>query len=303
MEAPIRLGEEVRDALDAGLPVVALETSIVTQGMPYPVNLETARATEEAVRRGGAVPAAIGVIGGELVCGLTEDELEHLGTSGEAAKVQERDLPRILAEGGDGGVTVGASLFTAARCGIEVFVTGGIGGVSPGAETSFDVSADLRAIAAHPCITVCAGTKAFMDVAATLEYLETTSVPVAVWRSHRFPWFYSADSGVEVEWRVDEARQLADAFRAGQRLGWEGGMLLGVPIPAEEALDEQITREAVDYALTELEGRGITGKDTTPFLLQAIFEYTDGAFLAANTTLIEHNAMVGAQLALILAKC
>ena len=303
MEAPIRLGEEVRDALDAGLPVVALETSIVTQGMPYPVNLETARATEEAVRRGGAVPAAIGVIGGELVCGLTEDELEHLGTSGEAAKVQERDLPRILAEGGDGGVTVGASLFTAARCGIEVFVTGGIGGVSPGAETSFDVSADLRAIAAHPCITVCAGTKAFMDVAATLEYLETTSVPVAVWRSHRFPWFYSADSGVEVEWRVDEARQLADAFRAGQRLGWEGGMLLGVPIPAEEALDEQITREAVDYALTELEGRGITGKDTTPFLLQAIFEYTDGASLAANTTLIEHNAMVGAQLALILAKC
>ena len=303
MEAPIRLGEEVRDALDNRRPVVALETSIVTQGMPYPVNLETARATAEAVRRGGAVPALIGVIGGELICGLTEGELERLGTSGEAAKVQERDLPRMVAEGGDGGVTVGASLFTAARCGIEVFVTGGIGGVSPGAETSFDISADLRAIAGHPCITVCAGTKAFMDVAATLEYLETISVPVAVWRSHRFPWFYSTDSGVEVEWRVDEARQLADAFRAGRLLGWEGGMLLGVPIPAEEALDEQITREAVDYALTELEGRGITGKDTTPFLLQAVFEHTDGASLAANTALIEHNAMVGAQLALTLAKC
>ena len=301
MEAPIRLGEEVRDALDNRRPVVALETSIVTQGMPYPVNLETARATAEAVRRGGAVPALIGVISGELVCGLTEGELEHLGTSGDAAKVQKRDLPRMVAEGGDGGVTVGASLVTAARCGIEVFVTGGIGGVSPGAGTSFDVSADLRAIAGHPCITVCAGTKAFMDVAATLEYLETLSVPVAVWRSHRFPWFYSTDSGVEVEWRVDEARQLAEAFRAGQRLGWGGGMLLGVPIPAEEALDEQTTREAVDYALAELERRGITGKDTTPFLLQAVFEHTDGASLVANTALIEHNARVGAKVATTLA--
>ena len=300
MEAPIRLGEEVRDSLDAGRPVVALETSIVTQGMPYPVNLETARATAEAVRRGRAVPAAIGVIGGELVCGLTEGELERLGTSAEAAKVQKRDLPRMVAEGGDGGVTVGASLFTAARCGIEVFVTGGIGGVSPGAGTSFDVSADLRAIAGHPCITVCAGTKAFMDVAATLEYLETISVPVAVWRSHRFPWFYSADSGVEVEWRVDEARQLADAFRAGRLLGWEGGMLLGVPIPAKYALEEQTTRKAVNYALAELERRGITGKETTPFLLQAIFEYTDGASLAANTALIQHNAGVGAELAVSL---
>ena len=297
MEAAIRLGEEVREALDAGLPVVALETSIVTQGMPYPVNLETARATVEAVRRGGAVPAAIGVIGGELVCGLSEVELERLATSPEAAKVQLRDLPRTVVEGGDGGVTVGASLFTAARCGIEVFVTGGIGGVSPGAGTSFDVSADLRAIAGHPCITVSAGTKAFMDVAATLEYLETISVPVAVWRSHRFPWFYSADSGVEVEWRVDEARELAEAFRAGQQLGYEGGMLLAVPIPAEHALDAQTTREAVGHALAELEKHGIAGKDATPFLLQAVFEYTDGASLVANTALIKHNATVGTQLA------
>ncbi len=303
MEAAIRLGQEVRDALDNRRPVVALETSIVTQGMPYPVNLETARATAEAVRRGGAVPAAIGVIGGELVCGLTEGELERLGTSAEAAKVQKRDLPRMVAEGGDGGVTVGASLFTAARCGIEVFVTGGIGGVSPGAGTSFDISADLRAIAGHPCITVCAGTKAFMNVAATLEYLETISVPVAVWKSHRFPWFYSPDSGVEVEWRLDEPRQLAKAFRAGQRLGWEGGMLLGVPIPAEHALDEETTHQAVRYALAECERRGITGKETTPFLLQAIFEYTEGASLVANVALIKHNAKVGAELASALTGC
>ena len=172
--------------------------------------------------------------------------------------------------------------------------------VSPGAGTSFDISADLWAIAGHPCITVCAGTKAFMDVAATLEYLETLSVPVAVWRSDSFPWFYSADSGVEVEWRVDEAQQLADAFRAGQRLGWEGGMLLGVPIPTKYALEEQTTRKAVNYALAELKRRGVTGKETTPFLLQAIFEYTDRASLAANTALIQHNAGVGAELAVSL---
>ena len=301
MTSPIRLGDEVRDALGDRRPVVALETSIVTQGMPYPTNLEAARATQEAVRSGGAVPALIGVLGGELVCGLSEGELERLGTSPEADKVQLRDLPRIVAQGGDGGVTVGASVFTAARCGIEVFVTGGIGGVSPGAGTSFDVSADLRAIAGHRCITVCAGTKAFMDVAATLEYLETASVPVAVWRSHRFPWFYSTDSGVAVEWRVDEARQLADAFRAGQRLGYEGGMLLGVPIPSEQALDARTTREAVDYALSELEKRGVAGKDATPFLLQAVFEYTEGASLVANTALVQHNARVGAELASALA--
>ena len=302
MKAPIRLGEEVRDALAGRRPVVALETSIVTQGMPYPTNLEAARATQEAVRAGGAVPALIGVLSGELVCGLSDVDLERLGTSPDADKVQLRDLPRIVAEGGDGGVTVGASLFTAARCGIEVFVTGGIGGVSPGAGTSFDVSADLRAIAGHPCITVCAGTKAFMDVPTTLEYLETLSVPVAVWRSNRFPWFYSPDSGVEVEWRVDDAGQLADAFRSGQRLEYEGGMLLGVPIPAEHALDAQTTREAVDYALAELESRGIAGKDATPFLLQAVFQYTEGASLVANTTLIEHNARVGAELAAALTK-
>lgn len=302
MKAPIRLGEEVRDALGDSQPVVALETSIVTQGMPYPTNLEAARATQDAVRSGGAVPALIGVLGGELVCGLSDVELERLGNSPEADKVQLRDLPRIVAEGGDGGVTVGASLFTAARCGIEVFVTGGIGGVSPGAGTSFDVSADLRAIADHACVTVCAGTKAFMDVAATLEYLETLSVPVAVWRSNLFPWFYSPDSGVEMEWRVDEAGQLADAFRAGQRLGYQGGMLLGVPIPPEDGLDSRTTRAAVDYALAELESRGIAGKDATPFLLQAVFDYTEGASLVANTALIEHNARVGAELASALAR-
>ena len=301
METAIRFGEEVRETLEVGGPLVALETSIVTQGMPYPTNLETARATQDAVRSGGAVPALIGVLGGELVCGLSEDELERLGTSPGAAKVQERDLPRIIAQGGDGGVTVGASLFAAAHCGIEVFVTGGIGGVSPGAGSSFDISADLGAIARHPCITVCAGTKAFMDVAATLEYLETAGVPVGVWKSHRFPWFYSADSGVEVEWKVDRASEMARAFRAAEGLGWKGGMLLGVPIPPEESLDAQTTREAVEYALDEQERQGIAGKDATPFLLQAVFDHTDGASLVANTALIRHNARVGAKLALALA--
>jgi pseudouridine-5'-phosphate glycosidase len=301
METQIRLGDEVRDALQAGWPVVALETSIVTQGMPFPTNLETAHLTQEAVRAGGAVPALIGVLGGELICGLNDRELEQLGTSTKADKVQQRDLPRIMAEGGDGGVTVGASLFTAAQCGVEVFVTGGIGGVSPGAGTSFDISADLGAIARHSCITICAGTKAFMDVAATLEYLETLGVPVAAWRSHRFPWFYSRDSGSDVEWRVDEAGQMALAFRTGRNLGREGGMLLGVPIPPKHALDEQTTTDAVQHALEELDRSGITGKEVTPFLLQAVFDFTKGASLLANTALIRHNARVGAALASALA--
>ena len=302
MKAPIRLGEEVGETLAAGGPVVALETSIVTQGMPYPANVETAQAIGEQVRRGGAVPALIGVLGGELVCGLTDDELDRLATSPGAAKVQKRDLPRIIAEGADGGVTVGASLFAASRCGIEVFVTGGIGGVSPDVGTTFDISADLPAIASHPCITVCAGAKAFMDVAATLEYLETISVPVAVWRSHTFPWFYSPQSSVEVEWRVDEAEQLASAFRAGRQLGYGGGMLLAVPIPSEHSLDAAVTQEAVNHALQQLERQGIVGKEATPFLLQAVFEYTDGASLAANIALVRHNAQVGAELALALAR-
>ncbi len=302
MSSPVRLGDEVRETLQAGGPVVALETSIVTQGMPFPTNVNTALSTMEAVRRGGAAPALIGVLGGELVCGLTESELHRLATSAGAAKVQERDLPRIIAEGGDGGVTVGASLFTAAHCGIEVFVTGGIGGVSPDVGTTFDVSADLWAIASHPCITVCAGAKAFMDAGATLEYLETIGAPVAVWRSHDFPWFYSPQSGARVEWRVNETEDLASAFRAGRRLGYRGGMLLGVPIPPEHALDPQTTRRAVRYALKQLERRVIVGKEATPFLLQAVYEYTDGASLDANRALVRHNAQVGAELAVALAR-
>ena len=301
MEAPIRLGEEVRETLKTGGAVVALETSIVTQGMPFPTNLETALTTAQEVRKGGATPALIGVLGGELVCGLTDQELERLAISPSAAKVQKRDLPRIVAQGRDGGVTVGASLFTAARCGIEVFVTGGIGGVSPDVGTTLDISADLPAIASHPCITVCAGAKAFMDVAATLEYLETISVPVAVWRSHVFPWFYSPQSGAAVEWRVDRAEDLASAFRAARRLSYEGGMLLGVPIPTEHALDPKTTKKAVNFALNQLEKKAIAGKDATPFLLQAVYEYTDGASLAANIALVRHNARIGARVAVALA--
>lgn len=302
MSPPVRLGDEVRETLRAGGPVVALETSIVTQGMPFPANVETALSTLQAVRRGGAAPALIGVLAGELVCGLTESELQRLATSSGAAKVQERDLPRIIAQGGDGGVTVGASLFTAAHCGIEVFVTGGIGGVSPDVGTTFDISADLWAIASHSCITVCAGAKAFMDVGATLEYLETIGAPVAVWRSHDFPWFYSPRSGARVEWRVDEVEELASAFRSGRRLGRQGGMLLAVPIPSEHGLDPQTTGKAVQYALKQLERRVIVGKDATPFLLQAVHDYTDGASLDANIALVRHNAQVGAELAVALAR-
>ena len=303
MEAPIRLGEEVRETLRAGGPVVALETSIVTQGMPYPTNLETARATQDAVRRGGAVPALIGVLGGELVCGLTEDELERLGTSPKAVKVQKRDLPRIIAEGGrrrgDGGRLPVRGRPLRDRSVRDRRHRGGIPGAGP---RSISPPTSGRSPPIHAS-RYAPGPKAFMDVAATLEYLETISVPVAVWRSRSFPWFYSTDSGVEVEWRVDETLQLARAFRVGRQMGWEGGTLLGVPIPPEHALDPQTTRDAVAYALGELERRKISGKEVTPFLLQAVFEYTSGASLAANTALIQNNAMVGGKLALALAGC
>lgn len=293
----MRISEEVHQAINDGAPVVALESTIVAHGMPRPTNIETALAVEEVIRAHGAVPACVGLIRGEIVCGLTHDELSFLAYSDDVIKAQERDLARACVSGRSGATTVGATLFVASRCGIRVHVTGGIGGVAPDFGETLDISADLLAIGRYPCITVASGTKAFMDVRATLEYLETIGVPVATWGADTFPWFYSRDSGVKVEWRADAPDAVATAFQADVALRTHAGMLLGVPLPEADALPEQETRAAIDQALLLANQQGVSGKPLTPFLLSAIFDITGGASLAANVALIKNNAAVGAEVA------
>ena len=297
----MRVSEEVQEAVRSGSPVVALETTIVAHGMPVPTNLETAMAVESIIRSHGAIPAAVGMIDGDIVCGLSESELDRLAHAHDVVKAQERDFARASRDRRSGAAPVGATLLIASRCGIEVHVTGGIGGVAPDAGINLDISADLPAIGRYPCITVAAGTKAFMDVAGTLEYLETLGVPVAVWQAKEFPWFYSTSSGIGVEWQADTAEEVAEVFLADQELRGPTGLFLGVPLPPNLALDPAITRSAIDTAMARMQQQGITGKAATPFLLATIFEVTQGASLAANVELIKHNAEVGADVAVALA--
>lgn len=297
-----RMANVVVDALAGELPVVALESTIIAHGMPYPANRETALAVEQIVRDHGAVPATLGVLHGEIVVGLNPAEIEIMATAQGVEKAGERDLPIFVSQRKHAAVTAGASIAIAAAAGIEVFVTGGIGGVGPMASRDFDISADLPAIAQYPVITVCAGTKAFMDVAATLEYLETARVPVATFRADHFPLFYSQSSGEKSPWRVEEPSEIAAAFLAQKRLGRVGGFLVGVPVPAETALPEEQTRTAIAAAMQRIEQAGITGKAVTPFLLSAIKEVTEGRSLSANMALIKNNAALGAAIAVALRK-
>lgn len=295
-----RIADSVASALARGQPVVALESTIIAHGMPYPANRETALAVEQIVRDSGAIPATLGVLYGEIVVGLNSAEIQIMATAQGVEKAGERDLPIFVSQRKLAAVTAGASIAIAAAAGIEVFVTGGIGGVGPTASRDFDISADLPAIAQYPVITVCAGTKAFMDVSATLEYLETARVPVATFRADDFPLFYSQSSGEKSPWRVEEPAEIAAAFLAQKRLGREGGFLVGVPVPAESALPAEQTRTAIAAAMQRIEQAGITGKAVTPFLLSAIKEVTEGRSLAANIALIRNNAALGAAIALAL---
>lgn len=293
----MRASEEVRQALEDGTPVVALESTIVAHGMPRPTNIETVLKVESIIRDEGAVPASVGLIEGEIVCGLSANELEFLAYSDDVIKAQERDLARATVTGRSGATTVGATLFVASHFGIRVHVTGGIGGVAPNFDETLDISADLLAIGRYPCITVASGTKAFMDIGATLEYLETIGVPVGSWTENTFPWFYSRDSGITVEWEANTAEEVADIFLADQQLRGESGMLLGVPLPAADALPEERTRAAIDQALATASAEGISGKPLTPYLLSKIFEITEGDSLVANVALIKNNASVGSRIA------
>jgi pseudouridylate synthase len=292
----------VKAALESGKAVVALETTILSHGMPYPTNLETALAVEDIIREVGAVPATIGIVDGVVTVGMTESQLEMFATKQGIVKAVERDIPMVVARGLNGATTVGSSLAITAAAGISIFVTGGIGAVAPQAGATFDISADLLAIARYPVVTVCAGAKAFMDISGTLEYLETQSVPVIGFGTDTLPLFYSRDSGFRLEWRCDDVREVAQFLSVQREMGIERGILVGVPIPQEDALDYDLLQGAIDTALSQAKAAGKRGKEMTPYVLAAIKEGTGGRSLTANVSLVKNNARVGAGIATALAE-
>ena len=292
------VAEEVAAALRNGEAVVALESTIISHGMPRPQNVETALRVERTVREGGAVPATIAILGGRLKAGLTADEIRYLGEQGEAVtKTSRRDIPFVVSRNQDGATTVAASMIIAAMAGIRVFATGGIGGVHRGVTETMDVSADLDELARTDVAVVCAGVKSVLDIGRTLEYLETKGVPVVGFRTDSLPAFYTVSSGFPVDYRVDTAAEVAAALNVKRETGLSGGMVVANPIPVEHALDDDEIGVVIDEAIREMERLGITGKDTTPFLLARIAERTDGRSLAANIELVANNAKLAAEIA------
>ena len=303
MNQYLDVNPEVAEALAAGKPVVALESTIISHGMPYPQNVETALSVEKIIRENGAVPATIAVIGGRLKVGLTAEEIDYLGKTGTAvAKASRRDLAVLVARGMDGATTVTTTMIIAAMAGIRVFATGGIGGVHRGAETSMDISADLEELANTPVVVVCAGAKAILDLKLTLEYLETHGVPVIGFGTEELPAFYSRHSGLKVDYRIDTPEECARAFHVQQALGLKGGMLVTNPIPEEYAMDDTVINRAIDEAIDEMNAKGIHGKEATPFLLAKVKELTGGDSLDSNIQLVFNNAKVASRIAACLAE-
>lgn len=302
MTLPLKFSPEVEQARAAGGAIVALESTIITHGMPWPQNVETARRVEAEVRKAGATPATIAIMGGSVHIGLTDAELETLGQAKGVAKLSRADLAACLAQGGVGATTVAATMICAALAGISVFATGGIGGVHRGAETSFDISADLLELAATSVTVVAAGAKAILDLPKTLEVLETHGVPVIAFGQDDFPAFWSRSSGLRAPLRMDNAAAIAAAHRLRGRLGLPGGQLVANPIPpAAEIPREEIT-PFIETALREAEAQGISAKAVTPFLLQRIFELTGGRSLHSNIELVLNNARLAAAIAIELGK-
>ena len=303
MNKYLDISPEVQKALAEGKPVVALESTIISHGMPYPKNVETAMLVEKTIRDNGAVPATIAIIGGRLKAGLSPEEIEYLGKSGrKVAKVSRRDLAAIVARGADGATTVTTTMIIAHMAGIKVFATGGIGGVHRGAETTMDISADLEELASTPVMVVCAGAKSILDLGLTLEYLETKGVPVIGYGTDELPAFYTRRSGFGVDYRVDTPAQLAAMFKAQQELGIKGGMLVTNPIPEQYAMDKEVIDAAIDQAVKESKEQGIHGKETTPFLLARVVELTGGDSLESNIQLVLNNAIVASKTAAELCK-
>ncbi len=289
---------EAAEALAAGKPVVALESTIISHGMPYPQNVETALAVEQIVRDNGAVPATIAVIGGRLKAGLSAEEIEYFGKKGlDIAKASRRDLAVLCARGEDGATTVTTTMMIAHMAGIKVFATGGIGGVHRGAETTMDISADLEELAQTPVMVVCAGAKSILDLGLTLEYLETHGVPVIGYETEKLPAFFTRDSEFGVDYRMDSPAEIAKAFKVQNEMGLKGGMLVANPIPVEYSMDSKVISAAIDQAVAEAEEKGIHGKETTPFLLARVTELTGGNSLESNIQLVFNNARLAAKTA------
>ena len=294
---------EVAQAVADGRPVVALESTIISHGMPYPQNVETALKVEQIIRDNGAVPATIAILGGRLKAGCTREEIEYLGKQGQAVtKASRRDIAVLCARGADGATTVTTTMIIAHLAGIRIFATGGIGGVHRGAETTMDISADLEELAHTPVMVVCAGAKSILDLGLTLEYLETHGVPVLGYGTRELPAFYTRKSGFEVDYQVDSPAELASIFRASRELGLEGGMLVTNPIPEEYSMDHEVINQAIDQAIAQANAQGIHGKATTPFLLAKVKELTGGDSLDSNIQLVFNNARLAAQTACALCR-
>ena len=301
MNKYLDVSPEVAEALRLGKPVVALESTIISHGMPYPQNVETALKVEAVIRENGAVPATIAIIGGRLKAGLSADEIEYLGKKGrEVIKASRRDLPVLVARRADGATTVTTTMMIAAMAGIKVFATGGIGGVHRGAETTMDISADLEELAKTPVMVICAGAKSILDLGLTLEYLETKGVPVIGYGTDELPAFYTRRSGFKVDYRMDTPAEIAAAFRVKLDAGLEGGMLVTNPIPEEYSMTPEVIDAAISQALSEASAQGIHGKETTPFLLARIKDITGGDSLASNIQLVLNNARLAAAVAALL---
>lgn len=299
-EKYLDISEEVKAAISHNLPVVALESTIISHGMPYPKNVETALKVEQIIRDQGAIPATIAILNGRLKVGLSHDEIEMLGKADDVVKASRRDIPFIIAKGLNGATTVASTMILADLAGIRVFATGGIGGVHRGAETSFDISADLIELAQTNVAVICAGAKSILDIGLTLEFLETHGVPVIGYQTDELPAFYTSKSGFPVDYRVDSPQELASAVKAKWDLNLQGGLIVANPIPKEFEMDAKVIDKAIKEAIRQQNSLGIKGKESTPFLLAKVKELTGGESLDSNIQLVYNNAKVGAQLAIAL---
>ncbi|GAA0102383.1 pseudouridine-5'-phosphate glycosidase [Paraclostridium bifermentans] len=297
LEKYLNVHPEVKKALAEGLPVVALESTIISHGMPYPKNIEMAKTVSKIIRENGAIPATIAIIDGVLKVGLTTEEIEFLGTSKDIVKASRRDLPFIISKKLNGATTVATTMILANLAGVKVFATGGIGGVHRGAQETFDISADLQELANTNVAVICAGAKSILDIGLTLEYLETNGVPVVGFETEEFPAFYTRKSGFGVDYKVESSLEIASALKAKWDLNLKGGMVIGNPIPKEFEMDYDTINNAIESALKEAEEKNIAGKKVTPFLLDRVKTITDGKSLDANIELVYNNAKVAAQIA------
>lgn len=292
------INPEVEKALEEGVPVIALESTIIAHGMPYPKNVETALAVEDVIRKNGAVPATIGIIQGRIKIGLTKEEVEYMATAKNVLKVSRRDFPLAVAQKADGATTVAGTMIAANMAGIRLFVTGGIGGVHRGAGESFDISADLEELKMTDVTVICAGVKSILDIGATLEYLETAGVPVITYGADEFPAFFSRKSGFPAECRLDSAKEIADLINAKDEMGLKGGVLVACPVPEEKEIPFEEIDVVIRQALKECEEQGIKGKRITPFLLSRVKDLTEGRSLEANIQLVLNNADIGSKIAM-----